>query len=310
MHHVGLAPLAGSVSRAGGLGVITALSCSSPEHLREEIAKARKICGTLPLGVNLTLLPSLVPKNYDAYADVVVEAKIPVVETAGHVNGLKPFVEKFKKNNIIVIHKCTQVRHAKTAQRMGVDMISMDGFECAGHPGEADIGNFVLLAQAQRELEIPFICSGGVANGNQLAAALQLGAVGVNMGTRFMATVEAPIHDNVKNAIVKGGIDSTSLIMRTMKNTERVYNNAAVQQVQALEKQFPGDFSKIHHLVKGDVYKKVFQETGDIDQGVWSAGICMVLIDDIPTCQVLIENMVRDAILSLNATQKMIATIQ
>jgi len=220
MHHVGLAPLAGAVSRAGALGIITALSLRSPELLRDEIGKARSIAGAdAPVGVNLTLLPTLVPPNYQAYADVCVEERVPVIETAGHIQGLEPFVRLFKSKGAVIVHKCTQVRHARSAAKLGVDMISIDGFECAGHPGEADVGNWVLAPQAARELDVPFIVSGGVATGSQLAAALALGACGVNMGTRFMATTEAPIHDNVKRAIVQGGADSTVLVMRTMRNT-------------------------------------------------------------------------------------------
>lgn len=297
MHHVGLAPLAGAVSRAGGLGTITALSLPTPEKLREEIHKARDIAGKdKPLAVNLTLLPMLLPPNYDAYVDVVVDENIPVIETAGHVNGLKKFVDRLKAEGRFIMHKCTAVRHAKSAQKLGVDMISMDGFECAGHPGESDIGNWVLLNQAKRELEIPFIASGGCATGSQLAASIALGAEGMNMGTRFMATREAPIHDNIKQAIVKAGVDSTRLVMRSMKNTERVYANKSAEEVMKLEKEFPGDFSKIKHLVSGQIYKRVFHETGNVDEGIWSAGIVMGLIDDVPTCQELIDSIVKEAV--------------
>ena len=296
MHHVGLAPLAGAVSRAGALGMITALSLRSPELLRDEIGKARSIAGAdAPVGVNLTLLPTLVPPNYQAYADVCVEERVPVIETAGHIQGLEPFVRLFKSKGAVIVHKCTQVRHARSAAKLGVDMISIDGFECAGHPGEADVGNWVLAPQAARELDVPFIVSGGVATGSQLAAALALGACGVNMGTRFMATTEAPIHDNVKRAIVQGGADSTVLVMRTMRNTERVMNNAAAREVVRLEKQFPGDFSKVKDLVAGNVYRKVFHETGDVDEGVWSAGLSIALIDSVVPVQELVDGMVAEA---------------
>jgi NAD(P)H-dependent flavin oxidoreductase YrpB (nitropropane dioxygenase family) len=306
MHHVGLSPLAGAVSKAGGLGMITALSCGSPENLRSEIKKARTIAGEgKPIGVNLTLLPTLVPPNYDAYAQVVVDEKIPVIETAGSAQGLQPFVDLFKREGRIVIHKCTTVRHAKSATKMGVDIISMDGYECAGHPTQGtEVGNFVLAPQAAKELTIPFVVSGGVATGSQLVASLSMGAIGINMGTRFMATREAPIHQNIKNAIVKGTIDDTALIMKTMKNTERVFANAAAKEVLRIEKEFPGDFSKVKHLVAGSVYKKVFQETGDVDNGIWSAGLSMALIDNIPTCEELMNSMVKEAIDIITNTLK------
>jgi len=249
----------------------------------------------------------LVPPNYDAYVKVVIEEGIPVIETAGHVNGLKEFVDKLKAEGRFIMHKCTSVRHAKSAQKLGVDMISMDGFECAGHPGESDIGNWVLLNQAARELQIPFIASGGCATGAQLAAALALGAEGMNMGTRFMATKEAPIHENVKQAIVKGSVDSTKLVLRTMRNTERVFANKSADEVLKLEKEFPGDFSKVKHLVAGAVYKRVFHETGNVDEGIWSAGISMGLIDDVLTCDQLIQNIVDEAVATIE--KRMAATI-
>ena len=298
LHHVGLAPLAGAVSRAGGVGFVTALSLATPEALRAEIRRAREIAGPgKPVGVNLTLLPMLVPPDYDAYARVVVEEGVPIVETAGHVKGLEPLVKLFKENGRLVMHKCTTVRHAKTAKRMGADIISIDGFEAAGHPGESDVGMFVLGAQAGRELaDIPFIVSGGVATGAQLAAALALGAQGVNLGTRMLATTEAPIHENVKRAICAGGVDGTVLVMRSMRNTERVYNNKAAQEVLRLEKEFPGDFSKVKDLVAGRVYKRVFHETGNIDEGVWSAGLSMALIDSVQPVQAVLDGMVAEAV--------------
>jgi NAD(P)H-dependent flavin oxidoreductase YrpB (nitropropane dioxygenase family) len=298
MHHVGFAPLAAAVSNAGGLGLITVLSQPSPEALRAELRKTKELTSK-PFGVNLTLLPALQPPDYPAYADVVEDemasGQLRCVETAGHFKGLAPFVEQFKAKGAYVIHKCTQVRHAKSAERLGVDAISMDGFECAGHPGEADVGNWVLFAKARRELGIPFVASGGCADGSQLAAALAMGACGMNMGTRWMATQEAPIHANIKQALVNGDEHSTALVMRTMGNTERVFKNKSALEVLALEKEHPGDFSKIQHLVRGDNYRKVFQETGEVDEGVWSAGICMGLIDSVPTCQELADEIVRDA---------------
>lgn len=235
--------------------MITALTQPDAKSLELEIQKARSLTSK-PLGVNLTLLPTLVPPNYEDFARVVVDAGIECVETAGHYKGLEPFVETFKKNDIPVIHKCTQIRHGQTAAKMGVDMISVDGFECAGHPGEADVGNWILLAQAYKELGIPFVASGGVGTGSQLAAALAFGASGVNLGTRFMATNEAPIHANIKQALVDGGLGDTTLVMRSVRNTERVYKNDAATKVQDIEAAHPGDFSKIAHLVKGDIYRR------------------------------------------------------
>jgi len=298
MHYVGYAPLVAAVGNAGGIGCITALTQPSPEALQNEI----RLCKSLskkPFGVNLTLLPMLQPPNYDAFAQVVEDemasGQLRMIETAGHFKGLQPFVKKFKAAGALVIHKCVTIRHAKSAEKMGVDMISMDGFDCAGHPGEADIGNWVLFAKAARELSIPFVASGGCADGKQLAAALAMGAEGMNMGTRFMATVEAPIHDNIKKALVDADEHSTTLLMRSMRNTERVYKNKAAIEVLEIEKQYPGDFSKIGHIMRGDNYRKAFQETGDVEEGVWSAGTVMGLIDSVVTCQELCENIVSEA---------------
>ena len=194
-----------------------------------------------------------------------------------------------------MIHKCTTVRHARTAARMGCDMISMDGFECGGHPGESDVGNFVLFAMAARELELPWVASGGCATGRQLAAALAFGAEGVNMGTRFLASAEAPVHDNIKRAIVEGGADATALVMRSVRNTERVYRNAAAEAVVAIERERPGDFEAIQPLVKGENYRRSFQETGNTQDSVWSCGLSMALIDDCPPCAELIADIVAEA---------------
>eukprot|EP00040_Diaphanoeca_grandis_P002519 m.22013 g.22013 ORF g.22013 m.22013 type:complete len:335 (+) comp13645_c0_seq1:141-1145(+) len=300
MHYVGYAPLAAAVSNAGGIGLITALTQPTPEALSAEIQKCKQLTDK-PFGVNLTLLPTLQPPNYQAFADAVESemdgptGQLRMIETAGHYKGLAPFVKQFKANGAYIIHKCTQIRHAKTAQNMGVDCISIDGFECAGHPGEKDVGNWVLFALAARELDIPWVASGGCATGRQLAAALAMGAVGMNMGTRWMATAEAPIHQNIKQAIVDADEHSTRLVMRSMGNTERVYANQAAEQVIALENQFPGDFAKIAHLVKGENYRKVFQETGDVEDGVWSAGVVMGLIQDVPTCEALAQSIVAEA---------------
>ena len=267
MHYVGYAELAAAVSSAGGIGCITALTQKSPEALRNEIRKCKDLT-TKPFGVNLTLLPMLSPPNYQEYADVVEDemksGQLRLIETAGHFKGLEPFVRQFKAAGAVIIHKCVAIRHAKSAEKVGVDMISMDGFDCAGHPGELDVGNWVLFAKAARELSIPFIASGGCADGKQLVAALAMGAEGMNMGTRFMATTEAPIHENIKQAIIDADENSTALVMRTMRNTERVYKNKAVEEVLQLESEFPGDFSKIKHLVSGDNYRIAFHETGDV----------------------------------------------
>jgi len=207
----------------------------------------------------------------------------------------KKFIKLFKQHNIIVIHKCVAVKHALSAERLGVDVISMDGYECGGHPGEEEVGNFILLPLAAKKLKIPFIASGGVADSRQLAAALSLGADGINMGTRFMATKEAAIHENIKLALVKGNEYSTTHIMKSLKNTERVYKNSTALKIQAIEKEKPGDISAIYSYVRGENYRKSFQDTGDVESSAWSCGQSIALIDDIPTCQDLIERMVNEA---------------
>ena len=298
MHYVGYAPLVAAVGEAGGIGCVTALSQPNAMALQNEIRMVKKMT-TKPFGVNLTLLPALQPPNYQEFADVVEDemksGQLRLVETAGHFRGLEPFVKQFKKAGAFVIHKCVAIRHAKSAERLGVDMISMDGFDCAGHPGEMDIGNWVLFAKAARELSIPYVASGGCADGKQLAAAIAMGAEGMNMGTRFMATVEAPIHENIKQALVDADELSTTLVMRTVRNTERVFNNKAAQKVLEIEKEHPGDFEKISHLVRGDNYREVFQESGDLDKGVWSAGTVMGLIDEVVTCEGLVNSIVEEA---------------
>lgn len=297
MHYVGYAPLVAAVGNAGAIGCITALTQPSPEALQKEIRLCKEL-STKPFGVNLTLLPMLQPPNYDAFAEVVEEemasGQLRMIETAGHFKGLEPFVKRFKAKGAFIIHKCVTIRHAKSAERVGVDMISMDGFDCAGHPGEADIGNWVLFAKAARELKVPFVASGGCADGKQLAAALAMGAEGMNMGTRFMATTEAPIHENIKQALVAGDEHGTALIMRSMGNTERVFRNKDVDEVLRLEKENPGDFSAISHLVSGANYRRVFQETGSVEEGVWSAGTVMGLIDRVVSCEELCQEIVEE----------------
>jgi len=292
MHNVSYAELCAAVSNAGGLGTITALTQSSAEDLRKEIRKCKTLTDK-PFGVNLTLLPALAPPDYDSYAKVVIEEKIPVVETAGNNPG--KFIKMFKEAGIIVIHKCVAIRHALSAQKLGVDILSIDGFECAGHPGEDDVPNLILLARAAEELSIPFIASGGIGNGAQLAACLALGAEGVNMGTRFMATKECLIRDEIKQALVDGNELSTTHVFRTLKNTERVYKNEMALKVRKLEAEKPGDFNVVRPFVSGKLYAESFYKTGDLNSSVWSAGMVMGLIHDVPTCQELLERMVSDA---------------
>ena len=224
---------------------------------------------------------------------MIVDEGVPVVETAGRNPG--KWIAFFKKHGVTVVHKCVAIKHALTAQRLGADCISMDGFECAGHPGEDDVGNLVLLAKARTALTIPYVASGGVGTGEQLAACLALGADGVNMGTRFMATKEAPVHDGIKAALVKADERSTTLVMKSVGNTERVYKNDVARQVQEIEARDPGKIEAIRHLVSGENYRKSFQESGDPDSSVWSCGVVMGLIDDVPTCEELVRRMVADA---------------
>jgi len=247
-----------------------------------------------PIGVNLTLLPVGKPPNYDAYAQVIIDEGVPIVETAGRNPG--KWIKLFKEHGIVIIHKCVAIRHALTAQRLGADIISMDGFECGGHPGEEVVGNWILLPRASATLDIPFIASGGCANGQQLAAALALGAEGMNMGTRFMATVEAPLHIKIKEALRDGDERSTTHVMTTLRNTERVYKNKTSETVRAIEKEKPGDIAAIYKYVRGENYRKSFQETGDTESSVWSCGQSMALINDIPTVDELIKTITNDAL--------------
>ncbi|KAI5779697.1 hypothetical protein EDC01DRAFT_621047 [Geopyxis carbonaria] len=301
MQWVGYAELASAVSNAGGLGIITALTQPTPEDLRNEIQRCKKMT-TKPFAVNLTLLPALVPPDYDAYAQVIIEEGIKIVETAGNSPG--PIIRKLKSANTTILHKCTTIRHALSAQKMGVDFLSIDGFECAGHVGEHDIPNFILLRRAAQSLKIPFIASGGFADGEGLAGALALGACGTNMGTRFMCTVESPIHLNVKQAIVKATEDNTELVLRRWKNTSRLFKNKVAMEAKEIEKtSTTGKFEEIASLVSGKRGREVFT-TGDVERGVWTAGGVMGLINDIPTCQELvsrIEKEAESAILRMNS---------
>jgi NAD(P)H-dependent flavin oxidoreductase YrpB (nitropropane dioxygenase family) len=292
MHYVGLAELAAAVSNAGGLGVITALTQKTPELLGKEIARCRELTDK-PLGVNLTFLPAFSSPPYAEYIDAIAEGGIRIVETAGR--NPEQYMPALKANGIQVIHKCTSVRHALKAEQIGCDAVSLDGFECGGHPGEDDVPNMILLPRAAEELSIPFIASGGMADARSLVAALALGADGINMGTRFIATHEAPVHQNVKQAIVAATELDTRLVMRGIVNTERVLNNAAVERLLEIERE-KGSQLRIDDIVDqvAGVYPKVMRD-GDLDAGVWSCGMVAGLIHDIPTVKSLIDRIVEDA---------------
>ena len=302
MQWVGTAELASAVSNAGGLGILTALTQPTPDDLRREIERCRTMTDK-PFGVNLTILPSINPPPYDEYMQAIFDSGIKIVETAG--NNPKNFIGKFKDHGIKVVHKCTSVRHAVSAERHGVDMISIDGFECAGHPGEDDVPNLILIPAAARAVKIPLIASGGIGDGRAMAAAMALGAQGINMGTRFMCTVEAPIHADVKAALLKATERDTNLIFRTMHNTSRVLKNAVSDEVVAMEKA-GAKFEEVRHLVAG-ARGKVAIRSGDVNGGIVSAGMVVGLIDDIPTCKDLIERIVRDCRESLRAATLMAA---
>ncbi|MDM0048968.1 nitronate monooxygenase family protein [Variovorax sp. J22R115] len=291
MQWVGLAELASAVSNAGGLGILTALTQQTPDALRREIERTRGMTDR-PFGVNLTILPALKPPPYAEYVQAIIDSGIKIVETAG--NSPRDFIDQFKAHGIKVVHKCTSVRHALSAERNGVDAVSVDGFECAGHPGEDDVPGLVLLPIAARALRIPIIASGGIADGRGMAAALALGAEGVNMGTRFCVTQEAPIHYNIKQALVAASERDTKLMFRTMKNTARVFRNAISEEVVATENRPGGcQFDDIRPLVVG-VRGRAALESGEVNGGVVSAGQCIGLIDDVPTCAELLDRMVRE----------------
>lgn len=291
MMWVGTAEMAAAVSNAGGLGIITALTQPTPEALTKEIARCRKMTDK-PFGVNLTILPSINPPPYDEYMDAIIDSGVKILETAG--NNPKIFMGKAKTANLIIIHKCVTVRHALSAERQGIDAISIDGFECAGHPGEEDIGGLILIPSAAKQLSIPVIASGGIGDGRGLAAALALGAEGINMGTRFCATKEAPIHNNIKQALVNATEHDTRLIFRTLNNTSRVLKNAISEEVVSKENQAGGvEFAEIRSLVAG-ARGKAALNSGQVDDGVITAGQVVGLIDDIPTCAELIERIIAE----------------
>jgi len=292
MHFVGFAELAAAVSNAGGLGVITGLTQRTPDDLAKEIARCREMTDK-PFGVNLTFLPSVNPPDYPGYVKAIIDGGVKIVETAG--NNPQKWLPALKEVGIKVVHKCTSVRHALKAESIGCDAVSVDGFECGGHPGEDDVPNFILLPRAAEELKIPFLASGGMANARSLVAALAMGADGMNMGTRFMATKEAPIHDHVKQAIVAASELDTRLIMRSLRNTERVLINAGVERLLEKEKSLGAaiKFEDIIPEVAG-VYPKIMLE-GEMDAGAWSCGMVVGLIHDIPTCQDLIDQIMTEA---------------
>jgi len=290
MMRVGTAELAAAASNAGALGVMTALTQPTAEGLRAEIEKCRSLTDK-PFGVNLTVGVVATEINYDDYVDAILDSGVKIVETAGR--SPEPFMERFKANGVKVIHKCVAVRHALKAERIGVDVVSIDGFECAGHPGEADVGGLVLFPAAAQALKIPVVASGGIADGRGLAAALALGCEGINMGTRFMVTEEAPIHAGIKEKIVEMDEAQTRLIFRSYRNTARVYSNSVAEKVAEIEAA-GGDFGQVHHLVSGKNQEKAWS-TGDIEAGMVTVGMCGGLIDDIPSCAELVRNIVTDA---------------
>jgi NAD(P)H-dependent flavin oxidoreductase YrpB (nitropropane dioxygenase family) len=291
MMWVGRAEMAAAVSNAGGLGVVTALTQPSPQALREEIERCRSLTDQ-PFGVNLTILPSASPPPYEDYLNAIIDSGVKILETAG--SSPKEFIAKAKAAGLITIHKCTAVRHALSAERHGVDIISIDGFECAGHPGEDDVGGLVLFPSAARQVKVPLLASGGIADGRGLAAALVLGAEGVNMGTRFCATREAPIHDEIKQALVRAGERDTNLIFRTLHNTGRVLKTGVSDEVVSIERRPGGcEFKDIQPLVSGQRGREAL-ESGDMKAGLVWAGQVVGLIDDVPSCDELIQRIVAE----------------
>ena len=292
MHHVGFAELAAAVSNAGGLGMVTALTMKNAEGLSREIQRCAEMTDK-PFGVNLTFLPTLTPPDYPALIRAIIGGGVTIVETAGR--NPQPHMQQLKDGGVRVIHKCTSVRHALKAESIGCDAVSVDGFECAGHPGEDDVPNMILLPRAADELTIPFVASGGLADGRGLVAALAMGADGINMGTRFIATTDAPVHPRVKQAILDATELDTRLIMRPLRNTERVLNNAAVERLLVKERDLGAalQISDIIDEVAG-VYPRVMHD-GEIDSGAWSCGLVAGLVDDLPSVDELIRRIITDA---------------
>ena len=292
MHYVGFAELAAAVSNAGGLGIITALTQKTPELLAKEIARCKDMTDK-PIGVNLTFLPVVEAPDYPGYIDAIIDGGVKAVETAG--NNPAKWLPILKENGIKVIHKCTTVRHSLKAESIGCDAVYVDGFECGGHPGEDDIPNMILLPRAAEELKIPFVASGGMSDARSLVASLAMGAEGMNMGTRFIATKDAPVHDNVKQAILNASELDTRLVMRPLRNTERVLNNKGVEKILEKEEKL-GAHLKFEDIIKevSGVYPKVMLE-GDMDAGAWSCGMVAGLIHDIPTVKELVDRIMEEA---------------
>ena len=292
MHYVGFAEMAAAVSNAGGLGIITGLTQRTPKDLANEIARCKDMTDK-PIGVNLTFLPGFADPDYPGYIEAIVAQDVKIVETAGR--SPEQYMPSLKEAGIKVIHKCTSVRHSLKAEKIGCDAVSVDGFECGGHPGEDDIPNMILLPLAAEKLSIPFVGSGGMGNAKQLVAALALGADGINMGTRFIATKEAPVHQNVKDALVAASELDTTLIMRPLRNTERVLKNESVDRILEKEKSL-GDDIKINDIMDevAGVYPKIMTD-GDMDAGAWSCGMVAGLIHDVPSCKELIDAMMKEA---------------
>lgn len=293
MHYVGYAEMAAAVSNAGGLGIITGLTQPTPADLAREIARCRDMTDK-PIGVNLTFLPAFSAPPYPEYIRAIIDGGVKIVETAGR--SPEQYMPPLKDAGIKVIHKCTSVRHSLKAERIGCDAVSVDGFECGGHPGEDDIPNMILLPRAAEALKIPFVASGGMADARSLVAALSLGADGMNMGTRFIATKESPVHENVKKALVAADELQTRLIMRPLRNTERVLTNAAVEKIIAIEREKGAatTIADVRHLVAGAQNRRVLQD-GEMDAAAWSCGMVAGLIHDIPSCRELIDRIMREA---------------
>tara|TARA_B100000459_G_scaffold111727_1_gene65479 strand:- start:228 stop:1202 length:975 start_codon:yes stop_codon:yes gene_type:complete len=291
MQWVGYAELVSAVSNAGALGILTALTQPTPEDLTKEIARTREMTDK-PFGVNLTVLPTINPPPYEEYAQAIVGSGVKIVETAGR--SPEPFMELFKEYDVKVIHKCTSVRHALKAQSVGVSAITIDGFECAGHPGEDDIPSLVLLPQAAEALDVPVAGCGGFSDAKSMVAALALGGEAIVMGTRFMATKEAGIHQNVKEKMTEADELSTNLMFRTMHNTARVFKNSVSDQVVEIESSGSATFDDVKDLVAGQRGRKVFEE-GDLEHGIWSAGISVARVKDVPSCKEMVSRLVSEA---------------
>ena len=295
MQWVGRAEFVASISNAGALGILTALTQPSPDELAREIDRTRQLTNK-PFGVNLTILPTLKPVPYDDYLETIIDSGVKIIETAGRSPG--PYMERLKEAGIKVIHKCTSVKHALKAEQLGVDVVSIDGFECAGHPGENDIPGLVLFPRATEEVRIPVIASGGIADARGLVAALALGCEGVNMGSRFLATREAPIHDSIKQQILQADENSTKLIFRPLRNTLRIFDNSVAKHILEMEAAGKG-IDEIGPVASGQKGRIVFEQ-GSREAGVWAAGISIGLVHDVPTVEELISRMVREASAIIN----------